>query len=131
MKKLRHIGIIVADLERAIKKFEAFGLPCNEVIEKKEEGIRIAFLPIGDTLVEFLHYSTDKVSDTVTKVVRSQKGALNHLCFEVVDLEASIRHFEENGAKLVEGCPTAGAQGRIAFFYPETTEGILVELCEV
>ena len=128
---MRHIGVIVEDLERTIKKFEGFGLACNEVIERKEEGIGIAFLPIGDTLIEFLSFSPDKGWDPVHTVVRSQKGAINHLCFEVDDLEASIRDFEKNGAKMIEGCPRAGAHGRVAFFHPETTEGILIELCEV
>ncbi len=131
MKKMRHVGIIVEDLERAIKKFEGFGLACNEVIERKEEGIRIAFFPIGDTLIELLSFSPDKEWDSVHTVVRSQKGAINHLCFEVDDLEASIRDFEKNGAKLLEDCPRVGAHGRVAFFYPETTEGVLIELCEV
>jgi len=131
MKKMRHIGIIVEDLERTIKKFEGFGLACNEVIERKEEGIRIAFFPIGGTLIELLSFSPDKGWDPVHTVVRSQKGTINHLCFEVDDLEASIRDFEKNGAKLVEGCPRAGAHGRVAFFYPETTEDVLIELCEV
>ncbi|MFC1915381.1 VOC family protein [Chloroflexota bacterium] len=131
IKKMRHIGIIVEDFDRAIKKFEGFGLTCNEVTEKKEEGIKIAFFPIGDTLIEFLSLSADKGWDPVHTAVRSQKGALNHLCFEVDDLEASIRDFEKNGAKLIEGCPMAGAHGRVAFFYPETTEGALIELCEV
>lgn len=131
MKKMRHIGVIVEDLERAIKRFEGFGLRCTEVIEREEEGIRIAFFPIGDTLIEFLSFSPDKGWDPMHTVVRSQKGAINHLCFEVDNLDASIRDFEKNGAKLVEGSPRAGAHGRVAFFYPETTEGVLIELCEV
>jgi methylmalonyl-CoA/ethylmalonyl-CoA epimerase len=64
-------------------------------------------------------------------MVRGQKGTINHLCFEVDDLEATVQDFERSGAKLAEGCPRPGAHGRIAFFYPETTEGVLIELCEV
>jgi methylmalonyl-CoA/ethylmalonyl-CoA epimerase len=93
--------------------------------------MRIGFFPIGDTLIEFLSFSPDKGWDAMHKVVRSQKGAINHLCFEVDDLEASIRDFEKNGATLAEGCPRPGAHGRVAFFKPETTEGVLIELCEV
>jgi catechol 2,3-dioxygenase-like lactoylglutathione lyase family enzyme len=67
----------------------------------------------------------------MTRVVRGNPGVINHLCFEVDNLETTIKDFERNGAKLVEGCPRPGAHGRVAFFYPETTEGILIELCEV
>jgi methylmalonyl-CoA/ethylmalonyl-CoA epimerase len=129
LKKIRHIGIVVGDLERAMKRFRGFGLPCTETVERKDLGLKIAFHPIGDTLIEFLNYTgPDQDHD---RVVRSQKGAINHICFEVDDLEASIKDFEKNGAKLVEGCPRPGAHGRIAFFYPETTEGVLIELCQV
>ncbi len=129
LKKIRHIGIVVDGFERSIEKFKGFGLPCSEVMERKEAGMRIAFFPIGDTLIEFLNYT--KPDTGHDKVVRSQKGAINHICFEVDDLDQSIKDFEKNGAKLVEGCPRPGAHGRIAFFYPETTEGVLIELCQV
>ena len=60
LKKMRHIGIMVEDFDRAIRKFEGFGLPSTEVIEKKEDGMKIAFSPIGDTLIEFVSFSPDK-----------------------------------------------------------------------
>ena len=84
IKKIRHVGIIVEDLESSIKKFEGFGLACTEVIEKKEEGRRIAFLPVGDTLVELLSFSPEKSWDPLHTVVRSQKDAINHLGFETI-----------------------------------------------
>jgi methylmalonyl-CoA/ethylmalonyl-CoA epimerase len=129
IKKLRHIGIVVDNFERAVDKFKGFGLECTELLELKEIGVRIAFFPIGDTLIEILYYTgDDKGHDTV---VRSQKGAINHLCFEVDDLEATIQHFENIGARLAKGFPRAGAHGRVAFFYPEDTEGVLIEICQV
>jgi methylmalonyl-CoA epimerase len=128
--KMHHTGIIVDDLERAIKKFEGFGLKREDIIERKGEGIKIVFFPIGDSRVELLTFSPDKGWDPVHTVVRSQKGAVSHICFEVDDLDSSIKDFEKSGAKLLEGCPMAGAHGRVAFFNPETTEGVLIELCQ-
>jgi len=132
LKRIRHIGVIVEDFERALEKFRGFGLPCTEVIEVKEVGAKIAFMPIGDTMLELIyHTSPARDEDRIGHVVREHPGAINHLCFEVDNLEASIQDFQKNGAKLVEGCPKPGAHGRIAFLYPETTEGVLIELCEV
>jgi methylmalonyl-CoA/ethylmalonyl-CoA epimerase len=132
LKKIRHVGIMVDDLDRAIELFKGFGIPCTEIAENKQIDLRMGFLPVGDSAMELLYHSKpDKGDDPVTSMVRGQKGAINHLCFEVDDLEAAIRNFQENGAKMIEGCPRPGAHGRIAFFYPETTAGVLIELCEV
>ena len=129
LKKIRHIGIVIKEFERGIDKFKGFGLLCTEVTELKELGIKVAFLPIGDSLIELICYTDpEKGRDSV---VRKQKGAINHICFEVDDIEASIKDFERNGAKLVEGYPKPGAHGRVAFFHPETTEGVLIEICQV
>ncbi len=132
IKKLRHIGVMVDNFEEAIEKFKGFGLTCSEIKEDKPMDLFIGFLSIGDTAIEVLHHTKpDKGDVPISKVVRGQKGAINHLCFEVDNLEDSIRDFEQNGARLIEGCPRKGAHGRIAFFYPETTAGVLIELCEM
>ncbi|MBN2242323.1 MAG: VOC family protein [Acidobacteria bacterium] len=132
LKKLRHIAIMVDGFEEAINQFKGFGLECSEIKEDKRIDLLAGFLSIGDTSIEVLHHTKpDTGDDPVSTVVRGQKGAVNHLCFEVDDLDASIRDFERNGAKRIEGCPRPGAHGRIAFFYPETTSGVLIELCEL
>jgi len=132
LKKLRHIGIMVDDFQQALEKFKGFGISCSETREDKPLDLLIGFLSIGETSIELLHHTKpDTGSDPISSVVRGQKGAINHLCFEVDNLEESIRDFERNGAKMIEGCPRKGAHGRIAFFYPETTAGVLIELCEL
>ena len=119
LKKIRHVGIMVDDLDEAIRRFAAFGIPCTETGENKKIDLRVGFLPIGDSALELLYHSRpDTGDDPMSTIVRSQKGALNHLCFEVDDLDAAIRTFQESGAKMVEGCPRPGAHGRIAFFHP-------------
>jgi methylmalonyl-CoA/ethylmalonyl-CoA epimerase len=132
LKKMRHIGIMGKDFERTVKKFKGFGLPCTEVIEVKEIKAKIAFFPIGDTMLELIcEEGPVNPQDKMQVTVRKQEGTINHLCFEVDNLETTIKDFEKNGAKLIEGCPRRGAHGRVAFFDPETTEGVLIELCEV
>lgn len=131
LKKLNHIGIMVDDFEAAVERFKGFGLPCKEIRENKELGVKVAFLPIGDTSLELIwHDGPDKGNDPMVSTVRGHKGTLNHLCFEVDDFDATIHDFEDKGAKLVEGCPRQSPHGRIVFFDPETTEDVLIEFYE-
>jgi methylmalonyl-CoA epimerase len=130
LKKIRHIGIVVDDLKRAVEKFnQGMGLDFTEIIEKKDTGVEIAFAPVGETLIELLHYTTP--TQAKRSIVREQKGAINHICFEVDDLEEAITYFEERGLKVAKGYPASGAHGRIAFFDPNTTEGVLIEICHL
>lgn len=132
IKRVLHIGILAESLGRVTRKFEGFGLTCTEVKEINQIGAKIAFFPVGETMLEFIcHTGPHADDDKLSSLVRSQSGTINHICFEVNDLETAIHEFEKNGAKLIEGCPRPGAHGRIAFFYPDTTEGVLVELCEM
>jgi methylmalonyl-CoA/ethylmalonyl-CoA epimerase len=133
LKKLRHVGIVSDEFERPIERLTRFGLACTETKEVAALGLKIGFMPIGDTMIEFICHTKppEPGQDPVVDVVRGHPGAINHLCFEVDDLEATIAEFERNGARLVDTCPRPGAHGRIAFFHPDTTEGVLIELCEV
>jgi methylmalonyl-CoA/ethylmalonyl-CoA epimerase len=129
--KVNHIGIMVGNLDRAIEKFKGFGIPCTEIKEAPKLNARIGFLAVGDTSLEMISFTGPPQADnTMDLIVRGNKGVINHISLEVDDIEKSIKDFEAAGAKVIEGCPKEGAHGRIAFFYPETTEGVLIELCE-
>jgi len=129
LKRVLHVGVVVKDFESAIERFKSFGLPCTERTELKELGVKIGFLPIGDTALEAICFVDPEKGKN--SIVRLQKGPINHICFEVDNLEVSIADFEKGGARVVPGYPRVGAHGRVAFFYPETTEGVLIELCQI
>jgi len=125
-KKLHHVGIIVEDLQSAIEKFEGFGLSCTEIRELKEAGVKIAFFPVGESLVELLHFQPDRTQDASG----AQTNGINHIAFEVENLDASIADFQRNGATLMDGFPRTIGQSRMAFFSPETTLNVLIEILE-
>ncbi len=130
LKKVRHVGIVVNDLKRTMETLNTgLGLNFTELIEKKDIGVEIAFAPVGEMLIELLHYTG--LVQNKSNVVRKQEGAINHICFEVDDLDKAIEDFKQRGLKVAEGYPRAGGHGRVAFFEPSTTEGVLIEICEV
>ena len=129
LKKVLHIGVVVKDFEKGIEKFKKLGFDCKEITELKELAVKIAFFPLGDSSIEVICFMDPEKAKK--SIVGTQKGALNHICFEVEDIKSTIQDFEKNGARLVEGYPKPGAHGRVAFFYPETTEDVLIEICQV
>jgi len=130
LKRIRHIGIVVDDLKHAVERFSVgLGLNFTEFIEKEDIGVEIAFAPVGETLIELLHYT--KPMQGEGSVVRKQKGAINHICFEVDNLKKTIKYFEQKGLKVAKGYPIRGAHGEVAFFEPSTTEGVLIEICQI
>jgi methylmalonyl-CoA epimerase len=126
LRKLHHVGIVVEDLRRAIDKFVGFGFACKEVRNLKDAGVTIAFFPVASSLVELLYFEPEKRN----AALGSERAGINHICFEVDDLEAGIRDFEANGARLMEGFPRMSGDSRMAFFYPETTENVLIEILQ-
>lgn len=129
LKRVDHLGIIVDDLEGAIRSFtEQLGLELDHV-EPYGDLLDIAFLPCGGTLVELIRPRTDEGSNA--DYLREHGPGIQHVAFEVDDLEGALAELHARGVKPLGEAPMPGAGGmRIAFLDPEAFGGILVELCE-
>ncbi len=129
IKRVDHLGIIVGDLDDAVRSFtEHLGLTLDH-IEQYGDELDIAFLPCGDTLVELIKPRTDQGSNA--DYLRQHGPGIQHVAFEVDDLEAALAELDKRGVKPLGDAPMPGAGGmRIAFLDPQAFGGILVELCE-
>ena len=129
IRRVNHLGIIVEDLDEAVRSFtERLGLTLDH-IEPYGEELEIAFLPCGDTLVELIEPRTEAGSNA--DYLRQHGPGIQHVAFEVEDLEAALSELAERGVKPLGDAPMPGAGGtRIAFLEPQAFGGILVELCE-
>ena len=60
------------------------------------------------------------------------KGGINHLCFEVENIDEALAELKTKGIPLLDEVPRPGHAGcRIAFIDPKATEGCLIELAEL
>lgn len=124
-RRIHHVGVVVEDLRRAMDRFSGFGLTCSEVRHLKEVGLIIGFFPVADDQLELLCYECPR-----NESVSRNRVGVSHICFEVDDLDSAICEFEVNGAKLMQGFPTMSGNSRIAFFCPESTENVLIEILQ-
>lgn len=127
MKRVHHIGVAVANLEQAIEGYKALGLRVEKVEKVASEGVRVAFLPVGETFIELLE-PLDPESP-VARFVAKRGPGLHHICLEVADLEAAMAQARQGGLHLVGEAPRRGAQGsKVCFVHPGSLSGVLVEL---
>lgn len=128
--RLDHVGVAVRSLEEALAPYEkGLGLTVVDIEELPTEKVRVAFLPMGDTRLEFLEPTGD--DSPIARFLQRRGEGIHHLCFQVDDLEATLERLRKAGVELVDEKPRAGAGGsRVAFIHPRGMAGVLVELVE-
>jgi len=128
-KKFDHIGIVVEDLKKATKELSHFfGLECEERMQIKEAGIRIAFYPLGAGQMELIEFQ--KPIDDVDSIVLEPRSGVQHVAWEVEDFDGALKELRDKGLKLISGFPRKGAHGKVAFFYPTEGLDLMIEICE-
>ena len=131
IKSINHIAIIVPELEGALEFWEgALGLKLARTESVPEEGVDVAFLPIGGSNVELLKPT---VADTgVARFLEKRGPGIHHMCFEVDDIEATMEQLRAHNVQLINEQPQEGHGGRkYAFVHPKSTGGVLVELYQL
>jgi len=128
--KIDHIGIAVKDLNAA-KHFyeEVLGMRVSEIEEVKEQKVRVAFLPTGDSEIELLE--STEVDGPIAKFIEVRGEGLQHIALRVESVQGTINELKEKGIRLIDEVPRYGAGGaKIAFIHPKATFGTLIEICE-
>jgi len=127
---VHHIAIVVRDIEEALKVYrDALGLEVEGIREVPEQGVRIAFLPVGDVHIELVQPTS---SDSgVARFLEKRGEGIHHLCLKVRDIEAALRKLSDAGLRLIDEKPRVGAHGqKMAFVHPKSLHGVLLELYE-
>ncbi len=130
LKKIDHIGIAVADLEAAIKKFtEITGKPATHKEIVPEHKVAAAFFPVGEVRLELLKGT--EPDSLISKFIEKRGEGIHHICFEVEDLEKTKEALSKQGLQFIESASERGAGGsKVALIHPKSTGGVLIELVE-
>ncbi|MEY3236156.1 MAG: methylmalonyl-CoA epimerase [Bacteroidota bacterium] len=130
IKKIEHLGIAVSSIEESLKVFETLlGTNCYKIEEVESEGVKTAFLQVGESKIELLEASNQ--DSPIAKYLEKRGQGIHHIAFEVDDIHAEIERLIKNGFILIHQQPKSGADNKlIAFLHPKSTESILIELCQ-
>jgi len=126
---LHHIGIAVSNLEQALHRYEAAGFRAGppEVVES--EGVRLAFVRSGETLLELLE--SLRPDGVIATFIAKRGEGLHHLAFHTPDIRAAMADLRVRGFQLLDEEPRRGHHGRlVAFIHPKSAHGVLLELVQ-
>lgn len=130
VQALDHIAIATKNLEESLAFWQAqLGLVCEHIEELPERGIRVAFLPVGNTRIELVSPMPGREHDSeVSKFLTDRGGGIHHIALRTPDVDNDIKEMSDNGARIAQQ-PSPGAHNcRVAFVHPKSTGGVLLEL---
>ena len=127
--RVHHVAVVVRDLEAALAVYrDRLGLPLEVVLPIESDGVRIAFLTVGQSKIELVEPTDDATG--VARFLAARGEGFHHVCLEVADLGAELSRLAGEGVELIDGAPRKGAEGPVAFIHPRSCHGVLVELIE-
>lgn len=130
IKKIDHIGIVVHDIEAALRIYrDVLGLELTRAESVPEQAAKVAFLPAGESEIELVE-PTANDGGIARYLVKHGEG-IHHICLEVDDIETMLAQLAAQGMELIDEKPRAGHDGqRYAFVHPKSAHGVLIELYE-
>lgn len=114
--RVHHIGVMVKDIERSVDWYQTvMGLKLADRIQLGQT--QLAFLETGNTMLELIQKGGEYPAE----------GVVNHVAFQVDDLDAEMARLRAAGVTFEERWPRPiWGGGQIAFF--DGPDGEVLEL---
>ncbi len=124
---VHHIAIAVHDLDAALAFYrDALGIVMGERHTVPEEGVEIAFLPMGESEIELLEPLDP--ANSIGRFLEKRGEGIHHICVMVEDIEATIKQLTQAGAQMAGEVREHPDGTRYAFIHPKSAHGVLMEL---
>lgn len=127
VKGLHHVGIPVKDMDATVEFYESLGATVYFSKEDTEEGepIRVVIFEFGGIYIETYE----------RKVTAEKEGAIDHLAFQVSNIDEIYQLAKDRGYTLMSDCsesiqPTTYWPGKVRWFIIIGPNGEKLEFCE-
>jgi methylmalonyl-CoA epimerase len=129
--RFHHLGVIVRDLATAGETYALLGFGPGHEEEVASQGVHILLLPTGQR-DQYIELFAPLAEGSLTRYLDKRGEGVHHLAFAVDDIRAALEQLRENGVRLVDNAPRAGAHGwSVAFVHPSAAHGVLIELVQM
>ncbi|MEE9610031.1 MAG: VOC family protein [Desulfatiglandales bacterium] len=131
LKKIDHIGIVVSDIDAALKKYhELFNAEARMIETIEELNVRIAFIPVGEVMIELIEPLVPG-KGRIGEFLQCSGEGFHHIAYRVENLDDLLDTLKRADVTLRDSEPRPGAaRSRISFLAPEETNNVLTELVE-
>ncbi|MCU0424254.1 MAG: methylmalonyl-CoA epimerase [Candidatus Kapabacteria bacterium] len=128
---VNHLGIAVRDLEKSMALFQQiFRVEKFHRETVADQKVDIASFKAGEVLIE-LTAPTDADSP-IAKFIEKRGEGIHHVAFTTEGINDELQHLAASGVQLINPTAQKGAHDMmIAFLHPKSTNGVLMELCEL
>lgn len=132
VQRIDHVAIVVRNLEASLRFYrDILGIAPSRVLDFPQEGVRIAFLPmggLGGSEIELLEPLNPETG--VARFLEKRGEGLHHICLQVADIDRALRELQADGTPVLDTIPRPTAEGRGIFIHPKGTSGVLLELVQ-
>ncbi|WIG60641.1 MAG: Methylmalonyl-CoA epimerase [Ktedonobacterales bacterium] len=132
VQRIDHVAIVVRNLEASLRFYrDTLGIAPSRVLDFPQEGVRIAFLPMGGpggSEIELLEPLNPETG--VARFLEKRGEGLHHICLQVADIDRALRELQAEGTPVLDAVPRPTAEGRGIFVHPKGTSGVLLELVQ-
>ena len=100
IKRIEHVSIL-RTLRKAALWEGCFGIKLEDSVETNPtKPVQLAIYPIGESMVELIAGTTP--DSRRQQMVREGKGGINHLCFEVENIDEALAELKAKGIPMLD-----------------------------
>ena len=127
---IEHVAIAVDNFKEPANFFgDLLGIDHTSTEEIKNQRVVTDIFDTGEGKIELLKATSD--DSPITKFLKKRGQGVHHIAFRVDNLRVALDELSDAGVRLIDREPRVGAEGMlIAFLHPDSTRGLLVELCQ-
>ena len=128
--KIHNLVMAVKNAEEAAKLYtDNFGLEVSRTGTLPGQGLKVAFLAIGDATIEFIE-PLNPQEGPVAKFLQSHGEGLYMVELEVESIDQAIQSLTEKGVRLLGADPESRAKDGLVFIHPRSAKGLLIALMQ-
>ena len=130
IQQIDHIGIAVRDIEKQRRFYSGIlGLEPGEIETVPGQKVRTLMFYVGEVRIELLEATSG--DSPIAKFIEKRGEGIHHIAYRVDDLQKQLDNLKAHNIELINDKPQPGTKDQIiAFLHPQSTFGVLTELCQ-